>query len=220
MCPLPFRLTCLQLPVSYFLWFEGHQGVSWSGPATCPRSPCQAKAGPLEGSAQTPTGHRWVGPRWSDCLFVPSGRSCWDATVTKTFWPSCTVCDRPLRCVWRRGTGSVESGIGAVRQVSCCACCHTRPAVPMSHPRGTLTCPPHGRGGLPARQLTPLPSAFQGLLEDRSNQLFFGEVGRQMVTGLMTKAEKVAGGGGGGGFFFRFSSPSPCFVDYYFLTCI
>lgn len=38
----------------------------------------------------------------------------------------------------------------------------------------------------------------QGLLEDKSNQLFFGEVGRQMVTGLMTKAEKVA--------FLRFSS--------------
>lgn len=32
--------------------------------------------------------------------------------------------------------------------------------------------------------------AFEGLLEDHSNQLFFGEVGRQMVTGLMTKAEK------------------------------
>ncbi|XP_014637729.1 PREDICTED: protein FAM73B [Ceratotherium simum simum] len=32
--------------------------------------------------------------------------------------------------------------------------------------------------------------AFKGLLEDESNQLFFGEVGRQMVTGLMTKAEK------------------------------
>ncbi|XP_075416780.1 mitoguardin 2 isoform X2 [Tenrec ecaudatus] len=32
--------------------------------------------------------------------------------------------------------------------------------------------------------------AFKGLLEDSSNQLFFGEVGRQMVTGLMTKAEK------------------------------
>nr|XP_004671837.1 mitoguardin 2 [Jaculus jaculus] len=32
--------------------------------------------------------------------------------------------------------------------------------------------------------------AFEGLLEDRNNQLFFGEVGRQMVTGLMTKAEK------------------------------
>ncbi|KAM6169351.1 mitoguardin 2 isoform 2-T2 [Rhynchocyon petersi] len=32
--------------------------------------------------------------------------------------------------------------------------------------------------------------AFEGLLEDNSNQLFFGEVGRQMVTGLMTKAEK------------------------------
>ncbi|XP_068925517.1 mitoguardin 2 [Petaurus breviceps papuanus] len=32
--------------------------------------------------------------------------------------------------------------------------------------------------------------AFQGLLQDESNQLFFGEVGRQMVTGLMTKAEK------------------------------
>ncbi|XP_037002558.2 mitoguardin 2 isoform X2 [Artibeus jamaicensis] len=32
--------------------------------------------------------------------------------------------------------------------------------------------------------------AFEGLLGDRSNQLFFGEVGRQMVTGLMTKAEK------------------------------
>ncbi|XP_037653468.1 mitoguardin 2 isoform X2 [Choloepus didactylus] len=32
--------------------------------------------------------------------------------------------------------------------------------------------------------------AFEGLLEDRSNQLFFGEVGRQMVVGLMTKAEK------------------------------
>uniref|UniRef100_A0A7N4NU46 Mitoguardin 2 n=1 Tax=Sarcophilus harrisii TaxID=9305 RepID=A0A7N4NU46_SARHA len=32
--------------------------------------------------------------------------------------------------------------------------------------------------------------AFQGLLQDESNQLFFGEVGKQMVTGLMTKAEK------------------------------
>ncbi|NWX16555.1 MIGA2 protein, partial [Aegotheles bennettii] len=32
--------------------------------------------------------------------------------------------------------------------------------------------------------------AFQELLEDESNQLFFGEVGKQMVTGLMTKAEK------------------------------
>uniref|UniRef100_A0A452V3K8 Mitoguardin 2 n=1 Tax=Ursus maritimus TaxID=29073 RepID=A0A452V3K8_URSMA len=33
--------------------------------------------------------------------------------------------------------------------------------------------------------------AFEvGLLPHRSNQLFFGEVGRQMVTGLMTKAEK------------------------------
>ncbi|XP_074871377.1 mitoguardin 2 isoform X4 [Carettochelys insculpta] len=33
--------------------------------------------------------------------------------------------------------------------------------------------------------------AFQALLQDESNQLFFGEVGKQMVTGLMTKAEKV-----------------------------
>uniref|UniRef100_A0A5F5Q2L8 Mitoguardin 2 n=1 Tax=Equus caballus TaxID=9796 RepID=A0A5F5Q2L8_HORSE len=33
--------------------------------------------------------------------------------------------------------------------------------------------------------------AFEGLLEDERNQRFFGEVGRQMVTGLMTKAEKV-----------------------------
>nr|ACA57901.1 hypothetical protein [Plecturocebus moloch] len=32
--------------------------------------------------------------------------------------------------------------------------------------------------------------AFEGLLEDKSNQLFFGKVGRQMVMGLMTKAEK------------------------------
>ncbi|XP_006103233.2 mitoguardin 2 [Myotis lucifugus] len=32
--------------------------------------------------------------------------------------------------------------------------------------------------------------AFEGLLEDQNHQLFFGEVGRQMVTGLMTKAEK------------------------------
>ncbi|KAM9117437.1 mitoguardin 2 isoform 2-T3 [Pangshura tecta] len=32
--------------------------------------------------------------------------------------------------------------------------------------------------------------AFQALLQDESNQLFFGEVGKQMVTGLMTKAEK------------------------------
>lgn len=32
--------------------------------------------------------------------------------------------------------------------------------------------------------------AFEGLLEERNNQVFFGEVGRQMVTGLMTKAEK------------------------------
>ncbi|XP_068270347.1 mitoguardin 2 [Nyctibius grandis] len=32
--------------------------------------------------------------------------------------------------------------------------------------------------------------AFQELLEDESNQLFFGEVGKKMVIGLMTKAEK------------------------------
>ncbi|NXE46388.1 MIGA2 protein, partial [Casuarius casuarius] len=32
--------------------------------------------------------------------------------------------------------------------------------------------------------------AFKELLEDESNQLFFGEVGKQMVTGLMRKAEK------------------------------
>ncbi|PKK24236.1 mitoguardin 2 isoform X2 [Columba livia] len=32
--------------------------------------------------------------------------------------------------------------------------------------------------------------AFQELLEDESNQLFFGEVGKQMVIGLMTKAQK------------------------------
>ncbi|NXQ77792.1 MIGA2 protein, partial [Quiscalus mexicanus] len=32
--------------------------------------------------------------------------------------------------------------------------------------------------------------AFQELLEDESNQLFFGEVGKQMIIGLMTKAEK------------------------------
>ncbi|KAH0505261.1 Protein FAM73B [Microtus ochrogaster] len=32
--------------------------------------------------------------------------------------------------------------------------------------------------------------AFEGLLEERDNQVFFGEVGRQMVTGLMTRAEK------------------------------
>lgn len=32
---------------------------------------------------------------------------------------------------------------------------------------------------------------LQELLEDESNQLFFGEVGKQMVIGLMTKAEKV-----------------------------
>ncbi|NWS72176.1 MIGA2 protein, partial [Crotophaga sulcirostris] len=32
--------------------------------------------------------------------------------------------------------------------------------------------------------------AFQKVLEDRSNQLFFGEVGKQVVIGLMTKAEK------------------------------
>ncbi|XP_036712080.1 mitoguardin 2 isoform X1 [Balaenoptera musculus] len=32
--------------------------------------------------------------------------------------------------------------------------------------------------------------AFEGLLEDKSHQFFFGQVGRQMVTGLMTKAEK------------------------------
>ncbi|NXF39115.1 MIGA2 protein, partial [Nyctibius bracteatus] len=32
--------------------------------------------------------------------------------------------------------------------------------------------------------------AFQELLEDESNRLFFGEVGKQMVIGLMTKAEK------------------------------
>ncbi|XP_049688800.1 mitoguardin 2 isoform X1 [Accipiter gentilis] len=32
--------------------------------------------------------------------------------------------------------------------------------------------------------------AFQELLKDESNQLFFGEVGKQMVIGLMSKAEK------------------------------
>ncbi|CAO2598108.1 Mitoguardin 2 [Lemmus lemmus] len=32
--------------------------------------------------------------------------------------------------------------------------------------------------------------AFEGLLEERDNQVFFGEVGRRMVTGLMTRAEK------------------------------
>lgn len=32
---------------------------------------------------------------------------------------------------------------------------------------------------------------LQELLEDESNQLFFGEVGKQMVIGLMTKAQKV-----------------------------
>ncbi|XP_051022156.1 mitoguardin 2 isoform X1 [Acomys russatus] len=32
--------------------------------------------------------------------------------------------------------------------------------------------------------------AFEGLLEEKNNQVFFGEVGRQMVTGLMTRAEK------------------------------
>ncbi|XP_032653640.1 mitoguardin 2 isoform X1 [Chelonoidis abingdonii] len=32
--------------------------------------------------------------------------------------------------------------------------------------------------------------AFQALLQNESNQLFFGEVGKQMVTRLMTKAEK------------------------------
>ncbi|XP_061056917.1 mitoguardin 2 isoform X1 [Eubalaena glacialis] len=32
--------------------------------------------------------------------------------------------------------------------------------------------------------------AFEGLLEDKSHQFFFGQVGRQMVMGLMTKAEK------------------------------
>lgn len=32
---------------------------------------------------------------------------------------------------------------------------------------------------------------LQELLKDESNQLFFGEVGKQMVIGLMSKAEKV-----------------------------
>uniref|UniRef100_A0A452IMP1 Mitoguardin 2 n=1 Tax=Gopherus agassizii TaxID=38772 RepID=A0A452IMP1_9SAUR len=32
--------------------------------------------------------------------------------------------------------------------------------------------------------------AFQVVLKDESNQLFFGDVGKQMVTGLITKAEK------------------------------
>lgn len=56
-------------------------------------------------------------------------------------------------------------------------------------------CPLCGLGGPPARQLTPSLPCPQGLLEDKTHQLFFGEVGRQMVTGLMTKAEKVAAGG-------------------------
>ncbi|CAI9613553.1 unnamed protein product, partial [Staurois parvus] len=33
--------------------------------------------------------------------------------------------------------------------------------------------------------------AFQQLLQDDGNQLFFGEVGKQMVTGLIVRAEKV-----------------------------
>lgn len=55
----------------------------------------------------------------------------------------------------------------------------------------TVTLPsPWALGG---QHLTPF--FLQGLLEERDNQVFFGEVGRQMVTGLMTRAEKVAGVG-------------------------
>ena len=43
--------------------------------------------------------------------------------------------------------------------------------------------------GIGAHRRLVLP--LQELLEDESNQLFFGEVGKQMVIGLMTKAEKV-----------------------------
>lgn len=62
-----------------------------------------------------------------------------------------------------------------------------------------------GAGPAPHRVTLPSPWALggqqlipfflQGLLEERDNQVFFGEVGRQMVTGLMTRAEKVAGVG-------------------------
>ncbi|KAB0407113.1 hypothetical protein E2I00_004269 [Balaenoptera physalus] len=55
------------------------------------------------------------------------------------------------------------------------------------------------RGRVPCRTLSDqdflaklhcVRQAFEGLLEDKSHQFFFGQVGRQMVTGLMTKAEK------------------------------
>lgn len=65
---------------------------------------------------------------------------------------------------------------------------------------GCWACPVHGHP-VPSHDCAlfagsgrlPLTTFFpQGLLEERNNQVFFGEVGRQMVTGLMTKAEKVA----------------------------
>lgn len=83
----------------------------------------------------------------------------------------------------------------------------------VGHLLSTWDCPLRDCGGLPAGRLTlphaPAP-APQGLLEDQSNQLFFGEVGRQMVTGLMTKAEKVVAGGPS----FRFPPPSACSVRF------
>lgn len=71
----------------------------------------------------------------------------------------------------------------------------------------TVTLPsPWALGG---QHLTPF--FLQGLLEERDNQVFFGEVGRQMVTGLMTRAEKVAGVGP--------LPPRPCFWLVFALFC-
>lgn len=62
-------------------------------------------------------------------------------------------------------------------------------------PYGATLCPAMTALSTGSGRLPLSPFFLQGLLEERNNQVFFGEVGRQMVTGLMTKAEKVAGVG-------------------------
>lgn len=95
-----------------------------------------------------------MGPRSPDGLCFPSGQSCWAATVTMTFWPSCIVCGRRSRWVVTQAPAEVQSGRGqagrppagpAPTQTPLCTC----------HLLNTVSCPPHGCGGLPAGQLTP-----------------------------------------------------------------
>lgn len=94
--------------------------------------------------------------------------------MTKISWPSCIVYGRPLRWIWCKSHWGEGAG----------------PA-----PYGATLCPAMTALSTGSGRLPLSPFFLQGLLEERNNQVFFGEVGRQMVTGLMTKAEKVAGVG-------------------------